>query len=52
MKAISRKEKITKTVKKLKKLREMLEERLRKTDQAMIGAQRISKEIEKIKNSK
>ena len=52
MKTINRKEKIAKTEKKLLKLRSKLEERLQKTDLAMVKAKKIRSEIEKIRNSK
>jgi hypothetical protein len=52
MKKISKKEKVAHTESKLLKLRNKLEERLHKTDLAMIGAKAISKELAQLKKAK
>ena len=49
MKKITKKERIAHLESKLIKLRNKLEDRLLKTDLAMVGAQAISKELEQIR---
>ncbi len=52
MKKISKKERVAIVEKKLMRLRTKLEGRLQRMDTAIMEAQKISKEIEKIKNGK